>query len=170
MGHTILEYTLTLYAFLCLHDDSRGGIRFALSVRSSVSVRPFATLYGIVCAINSSPSFQWTFLRPYTLVMDPMMCTWILELKLILTELQPFLVILGIFCRRHCKMKFDIDPGYILDCSYNFTLVNLIRYRACKKTSLTSLRVTRYTVYRADIFFISIVCNTQRRKKDCDVP
>ena len=62
------------------------------------------------------------------------------------------------FCRRHYKMKFDIDPGYILDCSYNFTLVNLIRCRECKKTSLTSLCGTRYTVYGADIFFLFPPC------------
>ena len=53
-------------------------------------------------------------------------------------------------------MKFDIDPCYILDCSYNFTLVNLIRYRECKKTSLTSLCGTRYTVYGVDIFLFPL--------------
>ena len=63
-------------------------------------------------------------------------------------------------------MKFDIDPGYIFRLLLQFTLVNLIQYRECKKTSLTSLSGTRYTVYGADIFFlISTVCNTQRKRK-----
>ena len=76
-----------------------------------------------------------------------------------------------IFCRRHYKIKFDIDPGVTflrLLLQFHFRKLNTIR--ESKKTSLTSLCGTRYTVYGADFFFISTVCNMQRRKKYCDVP
>ena len=58
------------------------------------------------------------------------------------------------------------------DCSYNFTLVNVIRCSECKKTSLTSLCGTRYTVYGDDVLFflfqLFIIHNVE--KKNCDVP
>ena len=62
-------------------------------------------------------------------------------------------------------MKFDIDPGYIfLDCSYNFTLVNLIRCRECKKTSLTAGRDTPCMELILFLFPLFVIRNVVTKK------
>ena len=71
--------------------DSQGALRFAPvcpSVCLSVCPSVRHALRYRVCVISSSHSFQWIFLKPCIHVVD--ILKFLMELKLILTELQPF--------------------------------------------------------------------------------
>ena len=89
------------------------------------------------------------------------------ELKV--NGLLPWLT--AIFCRRHYKVKFDIDPGYVFLTAFKICpLANLIRCSECKKTSLTSLCVMRYTLYEFFVFPLFIICNVEEKKKILTCP
>ena len=108
--------------FLFPHDNSQGALRFAPVCLSICLSDCHHTLWYRVCVINSSCSFQWTFLKPCIPVVDILkICMWVFDgARINFDRIAAY--------RNQSFQATSCIVGYVINSSYSFQWIILKPY------------------------------------------